>query len=352
MRSHSEATTTQRESVSTTVYTLDDGLDLTAHSMGIAAEQDTHVLGLFRTVVVDETDRIHNDILQVSPGDLANGLPPVHFTIISDHFMPYDNKIKEDASNTVGNLVGSHESCLVRLYFQHIHPVYSVVSKGRFLKAYEGQKSLIPASLRGVMYGLASVFWDKDPVLKTIPRPFEPHELFSAARASLERELDAPNLWTMQACLLIVHETAPSFWTFDTPRTWTLSAQAVACAQEIGLHRECGLWNIAPWEKSLRKKLWWATYILDTWSSITSGNPPHIHDSACTTSDLVIADVLADEDVPTDLTHVANTDSAATKIAMAARFVELARLTQSTHSLLNLALYAAFSGTRMRHLLI
>ena len=320
------------------VHTLEDGKDLTAHSMGLSAEQDTNLLASFRSDIISETDRVDGDIIQVYSGNAAAGTAPLHFSILRDSFMPYDDQIKDESSQTIEFKVGSHGPDLVRLYFKYVHPVYCAVSKVRFLRAYREDKLSIPASLRGVIYGLGAVYWEQDPALKRISRPFEQYELFQPAQASLERELDAPNLWKMQACLLMLHDKAARNQTFETPRTWTLSAQAVACAQMIGLHRNPSDWNIAPWEKGLRKKLWWATYVTDTWSSVSHGNPPHIYQASYTTSNLDMDDLRFDEDVPEDLRDMVDVSSANFDVSTAARFLELVRLTQILHNLLDTAL--------------
>ncbi|KAI1619080.1 fungal-specific transcription factor domain-containing protein [Exophiala viscosa] len=319
------------------VHTLEDGKNMTAHSMGLSAEQDTHLLDSFRSVIIDETNTVDGDMIQVDSGDPRAGVPPIHFCILRDWFMPYDNRIKEESSRMIEMKVGSYGPDLVRLYFKHVHPVYCVVSKVRFLRAYRDDKLGIPASLRGVLYGLGAVYWKDDLMLKSIPCPFENYELFIAAQNSLERELEAPNLWKMQACLLMLHEKAAGNATFETPRIWTLSAQAVACAQMIGLHRDPSNWKIAPWEKSLRKKLWWATYVTDMWSSVSHGNPPHIYRASYTTPELNMDDLKIDEHVPEGLRDTVDDTSADFDASTAARFLELVKLTQIVHTLLDTA---------------
>lgn len=320
------------------VITLEDGENRTANLMGLSAEQDTDILASFRSIIMTETNRVAGNIVQVSAGDPSAGVPPCHFNILRDSFMSYDNCIRDEASQTIETKVGEYGPALVRLYFRHVHPVYCIVSKCRFLRAYRDNKLSIPASLRGVVYGLGAVYWKHDSDLQEIDRPFHQWELFHAAQASLERELDAPNLWKIQAALLMVHEQASGNCTFETARTWTLSAQATACAQMIGLHRDPSDWNIASWEISLRKKLWWATYVNDTWSSVCHGNPPHIYRSSYTTSDLDLNDLRFDEDVPSDLQDMVDVDNHTFDVTTAARFIELVKLTQILHSLLDAAL--------------
>lgn len=66
----------------------------------------------------------------------------------------------------------------------------------------------------------------------------------------------------------------------------------------LGLHYDPGKWNLAPWEKRLRKKMWGAVYWADCWSSVCLGNPPHISNASFSTLPPDLDDALADERIP------------------------------------------------------
>ncbi|KAJ9136610.1 Fungal specific transcription factor domain-containing protein [Pleurostoma richardsiae] len=315
------------------LYTLEDGVNLTAHSMGLSGEQDTELLASFRSAVMNEVNRVDADIIQVCPGDLTGNRPPVHFSMLHDEFAPLDNVAKQAASNRIEAAVDGHADGLVRLYFKHVHPVYPVLSKTRFLRAYSDDKTAIPASVRGAVYGLASNFWRQDPEMSQT-LGFNQHELFEDALGSLQREFHGPNLWTLQACLLLIHENPAENATIESPRVWTLSSQAVACAQMIGLHRDPAEWNIAPWEKCMRRKLWWATFAADVWSSVCHGNPPHIYRESFTTASLTMEDMAFDEDVPLELRHLIDESSTGLDISASARFYEGIAVSRVVHELL------------------
>jgi hypothetical protein len=57
--------------------------------------------------------------------------------------------------------------------------------------------------------------------------------------------------------------------------------QAVGAAQLLGLHLDCSTWQLPRWEKNLRKRLFWLLFVMDKWSSLYQGRPPHIHSSQC-----------------------------------------------------------------------
>lgn len=302
--------------------------------MGLCGEQDTDLLASFRSVIMNESNRVDADVFQVFAGDLDHHMPPIHFNILHDEFQIADDIVKARASETVEAIVNPHGPALIRLFFKHVHPVYCVVSKVRFLKAYATDKLSIPASLRGAVYGLGSMFWQHDPEIEG-NLPFDQHDLFEEAQSSLQREFHAPNLWNLQACLLLLHERPADNATCETPRTWIFSAQAVACSQMIGLHRDPKHWQISSWEKDLRRKLWWGTYLTDVWSSVCHGNPPHIYPSSFTTAPPNMGDLAFDEDVPEELQYMVDASSQAVDVSTSARFLEFVKLSQILHELLD-----------------
>ncbi|KAL5417220.1 hypothetical protein PMIN04_007864 [Paraphaeosphaeria minitans] len=157
------------------------------------------------------------------------------------------------------------------------------------------------------------------------------------AHISLRHELEAPNLFKLQACLLLLHPRPPDIDSVETPSTWILAAQATACAQMIGLHRDPTEWNIAAWEKSLRRKLWWATYMADCWSAVCHGNPSHIHDTSFDTQSLDIDDMNSDEEVPSDLKNQFPSAVSQTRLADGLRFLEAVKISRHLHDNLECA---------------
>ena len=292
--------------------------------MGLAAEQDTYLLDAFRCLILSEEDEIDADILQVYPGQHQSD-PPIHFVMLLNENPDFTSRGKAAASEAIEKLVWPHSDNLVRLYFKHVHPVYPIVSKGRFLHAYASLKMRIPASLRGAVYALACIFWHRDPSLNS-PCPVQQWELVDHAHEALRREQENLSLFTLQACLLLHHVSAPAIDSIETSSMWTLSCQATAISQMLGLHHHPGLWNIAPWEKRLRKKMWWAVYWADCWSSVCHGNPSHISPTSFNTLPPDLDDAMADEDVPENLRHLIEPEDPTLKTAIGARFLEMTKI--------------------------
>ncbi|CAH0003618.1 unnamed protein product [Clonostachys byssicola] len=302
--------------------------------MGSAAEQDPHFLSAFRSLLLSEQDEIDANIIQVHDGGQGVGRHPVHFLLLLNGFPDHTNNAVKAASDTIETKVWPHGPALVRLYFKHIHPVYPIVSKVRFLRRYADNRLELPASLRGAVYALACVFWNQDPQL-TDPCPFQQYELVAEAHSALRRELEAPNLFKLQACLLLLHITPPDIDSVETPTTWFMASQATACAQMIGLHQDPGPWNIAPWEKKLRKRLWWAVFATDCWSAVCHGNPPHIGPSTFDTTPLTVDDLRFDEDVPEDLHYLVNPEDRQFRVANSVRCLEAVNLAQNLRTILD-----------------
>ena len=316
-------------------YSLEDSKDFTAHFIGLSGEQDTNLFASIRYNVLNETNFIDFNIRQVYPGDLVQGTPPIHFSILQDAFPDRDQQTKGLASDAIESHVAGFGDVLLKLYFRFVHPILPILSKSRILRSYATNKLNIPASLRGAMYGLASAFLTQDQTLKDVP-PISQAVLFEHAHAALNRELDSPKLSTLQACLLIIHQQPEVNGTTESPRIWVLACQATACAQSLGLHQDPSLWRMAPWEKRLRKKLWWATYLMDKWTSICHGNTPHLPDGSFDTSDLDVEDLSCDEDVGSlpGSEILERVDQSFGKLH-ALRFLELVRLTKLLGAILS-----------------
>lgn len=316
---------------------LDSVANKTAHFMGLSAEQDNFLVDGFRSFIASENDEIDAKIRQVYRGDINAGDPPIHFMIVEDEFPDYNNAARKHASEALEHTVAPFSNNLVRLYFRHVHPAYPIIFKASFLGQYAGDKISIPASLRGAVYALASAFWHKDP---SLPRtcPFEQHVLVDHAQNSLRRELEAPKLLKLQACLLLLHIRPPYLDSVETPETWIQAAQATACAQMIGLHQDPTLWSIPQREKQWRKRLWWAVYTTDCWSAVCHGNPPHISQHSFNTPLACMEDLRTDEDVPQHLWYLVETADRSFQVADGVRFLETVKIALHLRKILDCSL--------------
>lgn len=317
------------------VHSLEDLSNWTAYYMGPSAEQDAFLLDAFRYGILSERYNVDANIVQVRPGCALADDRPMHFLFLEVGHPEHTNRARQAASDAIEAKVWPYGENLVRLYFRHVHPVSPIVSKVRFLRRYQDDKKSVPASLRGAIYALASVFWRTDPSLRGTACPFQQHELVNHAHSALRREIENPNLFVVQACLLLMHVTPPPIDCMEAPTTWTFATQATACAQIIGLHQEPGRWHIEPLEKRLRRKLWWAIFVTDCWSSVCHGNPPHISMTSFDTLPLTMCDMRADEDVPVTLRHLVDPLDYYHDVSSGARFIETVAIARHLRAILD-----------------
>lgn len=321
------------------VHTLEDNPGRATYFLGRTAEQDPFVLDAFSYGILSETATVDANVVQLHRGGSDVDDLPLHFLFLSMGHPKHTNETREQASDAIETKVWPHADVLVWLYFKHVHPVLPIVSKVRFLRRYSTNRKSIPGCLRGAVYALASVFWAEDPNTRRGDRfPLEQHEIVDQAHRALRREIENPNFFVLQACLLLIHIQPPSIDAMEAPSTFTLSAQATACAQLIGLHQDPGEWNLEIIEKKLRKKLWWATFVTDCWAAVSHGNPPHIGETSYNTTMLDIDDLRCDEDVPEDLRHLVDSTNWMFDVASGARFLETIKITRSLRGVIDSSL--------------
>jgi hypothetical protein len=172
-----------------------------------------------------------------------------------------------EALAQVEQLIHPHGPALLDLYFQVVHPNFPIIQKHLFVERYRnGDRSFSPALLAG-MYILALNWWSFNPNLAKYSKP-DAARLEVIAMKSLTVAMERPKLSTIQAGLLLLQRPEAD--------SWSLTTQLVAIGQELGLHLDCTTWSVPLWERGLRKRIAWALYMQDKWSSLIHGRPSHI----------------------------------------------------------------------------
>jgi hypothetical protein len=172
-----------------------------------------------------------------------------------------------DMLNSVEQIVQPHGPALLDIYFRTVHPSFPIIQKHLFTERYRsGERGFSPALMAG-MYILALNWWSFDPKLAGYTKP-DAARLEAIANRSLTLAMERPKLSTLQAGLLLLQQPEAD--------SWSLTTQLVAIGQELGLHLDCSSWSIPLWERGLRKRIAWALYMQDKWSSLIHGRPSHI----------------------------------------------------------------------------
>ncbi|WVF65615.1 hypothetical protein IAT40_000345 [Kwoniella sp. CBS 6097] len=104
-------------------------------------------------------------------------------------------------------------------------------------------------------------------------------ELWSNALLALDDEYRRPRLATLQLALLQMY-SRPRELAENAGQLTIGSGRAIGAAFLLGLHIDPSNWSLPLWEKSLRKRIWWALPIQDKWRALLYGRPSFLHRSS------------------------------------------------------------------------
>jgi hypothetical protein len=257
------------------------GLQRSRHSryIGLTSPFDPVLVGL------SQFDSRGESILNV--GTLRKVNEQETFIMVSDDEVN-EYGSDQDAINEISRIVGPHGSALVDLYFKVVHPSFPIVQKHVFLERFRTSLHNVSPPLLAGMYILALNWWSHDPSLAGKPRP-DIHQLEVIASRTLTAAMQRPKLSTVQAGLLLLQRPEAD--------SWSLTTQLVAIGQELGLHLDSSAWSIPLWERGIRKRIAWALYMQDKWSSLIHGRPSHIFGANWAVKAMSEADVTEDAQV-------------------------------------------------------
>ncbi|KAJ5692638.1 hypothetical protein N7462_002061 [Penicillium macrosclerotiorum] len=182
--------------------------------------------------------------------------------------------------DAIESMVAPYGSTLIEKFFEHVHPSFPILMEDAFRQSYRERRQLSPLLLAAV-YVLTLKFVDVGVSSQAVRRP-EASRLESTALKLLTDSLPFPSISTIQAGLLLTQKS--------TLATASLNGQLVTAGFELGLHQDCSTWRMKTWEKGLRKRLAWALYMQDKWSSLVHGRPSQIFSFNWTVKDLVEQD--------------------------------------------------------------
>lgn len=181
--------------------------------------------------------------------------------------------------DAIESMVAPHGATLIEKFFDHVHPSFPILIEEAFRQSYR-ERAVSPLLLAAV-YVLTLKFVDVG-VNSQTPRKPDAARLEAAALKLLMESFPSPSVSTIQAGLLLTQKS--------TLATASLNGQLVTACFELGLHQDCTSWRMETWEKGLRKRLAWALYMQDKWSSLVHGRPSHIFAFNWTVKDLVEQD--------------------------------------------------------------
>ncbi|CCF55460.1 hypothetical protein KAFR_0A00220 [Kazachstania africana CBS 2517] len=167
----------------------------------------------------------------------------------------------------VERLIYPNGKTLIDIFFKLVHPYFPILHERVFLEKYSRSYRELPVPLLSSIYSLSLQWWDFHPQLIGFPKPDAKivEQLNSIAYRSYFEMIENPKLSLIQSGLLILLTRG------ERTNNWLLSSNLVALAEELGLGINCDDWKLPKWEKDLRKRLAWAVFSQDKWTSLIEG---------------------------------------------------------------------------------
>lgn len=243
---------------------------------------------LINHVKVDKIDQI-----QISPSlALRKVAPNVQFLLRDD----FNEKLylkQEQELDLVEKLIHPHGKTLVDIFFKVVHPHYPILHEKVFMEKYSRSYRELTTPLLASIYCLSLEWWEFHPQLIGFPKPDVKKQLMDIAIRSFFEVVERPKLSIVQAGLLILKCRS------ETSNNWVIASEVVALAEELGLGIDCQEWRLPKWERGLRRRLAWAVWSMEKWTSANEGRFSHL-----ILGRNWMVKMLSDEDFPNDIgTH-------------------------------------------------
>lgn len=292
-----------------------------------------------KPALYEETDATNSHPAENGPLEYDIHDPQCH-TLLSDIYVPRNiDSMIEVVSEDIEDLVSSYGPALLRVFFKHVHPEFPIIDRKQFLQQYAKDKTKLPRSLRGIIYVISYSYWENN-ILLGISSPLKRNELFKQAYSYLVHDLKAPNIYTLQACLLLMQFIrSDDERYFQYAASWITLSRTITCARMLSLHRDPAHFDIALSEKKLRKRLWWALYVVDCWAPLSSEHSSYIASDSFDTMPLLIDDANCNEVVDQTLFDYIYPENAGPDSESGNRFIETVNLSRHMRNILNSSSY-------------
>lgn len=247
-----------------------EGPSLLKRTLGLQNKNHSQYVGATRGLepaLLGQNSTNGKNEVQLTQGTLRRVSSTDAFVLIPDPgTQGYADEL--DDLDAIEAVVRPHGKSLVDMYFRIVFPSFPILHKEVYLEKYSRSYREFSPSLLAAVYLLALQYWTYDDRLNKLVKP-DVQELEKLARKAHADTIHRPKLSTVQAGLLLLQHT-------DTDSA-ELTAQLISVAYGLGLHLDASNWDIPNWEKGLRKRLGWALYMQDKWSSLGSGRPALIN---------------------------------------------------------------------------
>ncbi|SCU88653.1 LAME_0E00672g1_1 [Lachancea meyersii CBS 8951] len=177
---------------------------------------------------------------------------------------------QEQEVDMVEKLVHPHGKILVDIFFKLIHPQFPILHERVFLEKYSRSYRELTAPLLAALYSLSLQWWDFHPQLVGFAKPDVTDQLNKIALRTFFDVIERPKLSIIQTGLLILQCRS------ENSSNWAICSEVVALAEDLGLGVDCQDWRLPRWERGLRRRLAWAVWLQDKWTSMIEARHSHL----------------------------------------------------------------------------
>ncbi|KAL1406806.1 hypothetical protein Q8F55_006213 [Vanrija albida] len=152
-------------------------------------------------------------------------------------------------------------------YFEHYHTQYPIIHESTFRAQYA---EVIPRPPRAQWLVLVHVVIGLGAICSSAPMYIVDYFLERSIAVITVDHLETGSLTLVQAFTLLSNLAQKRN---KSNAGSVYLGIAVRMAIGLGLHRELPLWNIKPFEREVRRRVWWVVFIFDAGASVTFGRP-------------------------------------------------------------------------------
>ncbi|KAH9236665.1 hypothetical protein K456DRAFT_1942649 [Colletotrichum gloeosporioides 23] len=199
--------------------------------------------------------------------------------LLADAEPKVESSVIDDAWAELWSIVDPQTAWrLIQLYGRFVGPCFPIVAIQQLPSGPEELSNMSLGLLAALCASALPFIMHDESLYGLLLHPPSSQRLYRLCWLDISQQFHAPSLATLQACLLFQQRLPTNPYLSDTAFSWSLISSAVAVAQTVGLHQDPSFWeSVPPWERRLRKRLWWATWTMEKWISLTRGMPSHIH---------------------------------------------------------------------------
>nr|XP_031858132.1 uncharacterized protein CI109_006473 [Kwoniella shandongensis]KAA5525204.1 hypothetical protein CI109_006473 [Kwoniella shandongensis] len=242
-----------------------DSLDLQtndleeSHFLGSSAMQDLTLL-MDTTQAQTTADSTNSPFRQVSKD------PRTHVFFVKSPAFVYGKGMTGSATifERVCSMLGTGwPEALMQKFIQVTLPAFPILNTMRLIAACNSQREAGPLP-HALLCGIMGHSIEYEPAVKHLFKG-----IWKEVVAAEDEEYRQPRLQTLQLAIISL-TTRPS--QAHAVNAMSL-ARSVSIAHMIGLHLDCSDWRLPRWERSVRKRVWWALLIMDKWIAMIHGRP-------------------------------------------------------------------------------